>query len=319
MPKIRYRFNPDTLHYEKIELSLKKRIAKAIPRFLLVSIITVFFIFILSDFIDTPQERRLKRENKELKFQYELLDKRLSEAEKALVDIKRRDKNIYRIIFEAEPLPEDVRSAGYGGVNKYKKININLIKETAQKLDKLTHEMVVQSKSYDEIIKLAKQKKEFFKSLPSISPISDRNFKRFASGFGYRIHPIYKTRKMHTGVDLTAPRGTKVYVTGDGKVIKAGSSTGGYGNVIIIDHGFGYKTLYAHLSKVEVHVNQRVKRGEEIGLVGSTGRSIAPHLHYEVRYYDKPVNPINYYFSDITPEEYDRMILISSRPNQSLD
>mgnify|MGYP006276336219 CR=1 FL=1 len=319
MPKSRYRFNPETLHYEKIELTLKERIIRSLPRVFAVMIITTFIIFLLSDFIDTPQELQLKRENEQLRFHYEMLNKRMNEAEQALADIQRRDENIYRIIFEAEPLADEYRQPGVGGINKYKNIDLELIAETSERLDMLSRSMVSQSMSYDDIVKLAKSKKRFFKSVPAISPISDRNFKRFASGFGYRIHPIYKTRKMHTGIDLSAPRGTQVYSTGDGKVVKAGKSSGGYGKVIIIDHGFGYKSLYAHLSSIDVKKGQEVKRGEFIATVGNSGRSIAPHLHYEVRYNDKPVDPVNYYFNDLTPEEYEQMLIISSRPNQSFD
>ncbi len=319
MPKSRYRFNPETLHYEKIELTIKERIVRALPRVFAVMIITTFIIFLISDFIDTPQELELKRENDQLRFHYEMLSKRMAEAEKALNDIQRRDKNIYRIIFEAEPLADEMRNPGVGGIDQYRNIDLDIISKTSKQLDELSRSMVVQSKSYDEIIDLAKTKKQFFKSVPAISPISDRNFKRFASGFGYRIHPIYKTRKMHTGIDLSAPRGTKVYATGNGKVVKAGKSSGGYGKVIIIDHGFGYKSLYAHLNSVDVRKGHIIKRGEFIGTVGNTGRSIAPHLHYEVRYFDKPVDPVNYYFNDLTPEEYEQMLVISSRPNQSFD
>lgn len=318
MPKSRYRFNPKTLHYEKIELSTKERIVQALPRIFAVMIITSFIIFLLSDFIDTPQEMRLKNENDQLKIHYEMLSKRMNQAERALDDIQRRDENIYRIIFESEPFAYD-RTPGTGGIDKYKNIDLNLIAETSEKLDDLSLRMVAQSKSYDQVIELARRKKKFLKSVPGISPISDRNLKHFASGFGYRIHPIYKTRKMHTGIDLSAPRGTAVYATGDGKVVKAGKSTGGYGNVIIIDHGFGYKSLYAHLYKVEVQKGQEIKRGERIGAVGSTGRSIAPHLHYEVRFHDKPVDPVNYYFNDLTPEEYEQMINISLNSGQSFD
>lgn len=319
MSKTRFRFNPDTLHYEKIELSFKERFMRALPRVLAIMIITSFIIFLVSDLIDTPQELTLKRENEQLRFYYELLTKRMSEAEDALSDIQRRDKNIYRVIFEAEPMADEMRNPGIGGINSYKNINLDLIASTAEKIDALSRSLVGQSKSYDDIIQLAKMKKDFFNSVPAISPISDRNFKRFASGFGYRIHPIYKTRKMHTGVDLSAPRGTKVYATGNGKVVKAGKSTGGYGNVVIIDHGYNYTSLYAHLYTVDIKVGETVKRGEFIGTVGNTGRSVAPHLHYEVRFNDKPVDPVNYYFNDLTPEEYEQMLIISSRPNQSFD
>ena len=212
MSKTRYRFNPDTLHYEKIELSHKERFMRSLPRVLAVMIITSFVMFLFSDLIDTPQEKKLKRENEQLRFYYELLSKRMNEAENALADIQRRDKNIYRIIFEAEPMADEMRNPGIGGINNYKNIDLDLIATTAEKIDALSRSLVGQSKSYDDIIQLAKTKKDFFNSVPAISPISDRNFKRFASGFGYRIHPIYKTPKMHTGIYLSTPKLKKIRI-----------------------------------------------------------------------------------------------------------
>jgi murein DD-endopeptidase MepM/ murein hydrolase activator NlpD len=251
------------------------------------------------------------------------MGKKLVQISNVLNDIQQRDDNIYRVIFEADPIPKSIREAGFGGVNRYAKLegysNSDLVIETATKLDKISKKLYVQSKSYDKIIEMAKNKQKYFSCIPAIAPISDNALIRFASGFGFRIHPIYKTRKMHTGIDLTAPTGTKIYATGDGKVVKAGLSKGGYGQRVIIDHDYGYKTVYAHLSKIIVRRGQKINRGELIGLVGSTGVSTAPHLHYEVRRYNKPVNPINYYFNDITPSEYDKMILVSSRKNQSFD
>ncbi|MGI6477950.1 MAG: M23 family metallopeptidase [Salinivirgaceae bacterium] len=319
----KYRFNPDTLQYDKVERSVKRRIIAFIPKALVIVLITATLIFVLSDFIETPHERLLRVENEQLLLQYNIMNKRIDEMNNALTEIQKRDNNIYRMIFEAEPVPEDIRKGGFGGVNRYKHLesmsNSKLVIETARKLDELYNQYYFQSKSLDEVIELALYKKEFLESVPSISPISDKEFKRFASGFGYRLHPIYKTRLMHTGIDLTAPTGTPVYVTGKGTVIKAGSTSEGYGKVVIVDHGFGYSTLYAHLHEIDVKKGQKLTRGDLIGTVGSTGRSVAPHLHYEVRFYDKPIDPVNYYFNDLTPEEYDRIIELSQRPVQSFD
>ncbi len=323
MSKYQYKFNPESLNYDKIERTSKQKFFKFLSYISASIFFALIIIVIFSIFFDTPKEKSLKRENKELLGQYKIMNKKLFQISNVLSDIQQRDDNIYRVIFEADPIPKSIREAGFGGVNRYAKLegytNSELVIATATKLDKISNELYVQSKSYDDVIKMAKNKKKYFACIPAIAPISDKDLIRFASGFGYRIHPIYKTRKMHTGIDLTAPTGTKVYATGNGKIVKAGMSKGGYGNRIIIDHGFGYKTVYAHLSKILVRVGKKVKRGELIGLVGSTGVSTAPHLHYEVRIKNKPVNPINYYFNDITPDQYDKMILVSSMRNQSFD
>jgi murein DD-endopeptidase MepM/ murein hydrolase activator NlpD len=237
--------------------------------------------------------------------------------------IKERDDNIYRLIFGAEPIPESYREAGFGGVNRYKELEgyneSELVIKTAEKIDKLLKQLDVQWKSYEEVILLAEEKEDFLASIPAISPVADKDLTRFASGYGYRIHPIYRTKKMHTGIDLTAPIGTEVYATGNGKVTGAGYTLGGFGLRVIIDHGFGYKTLYAHLSSVSVKEGKEVKRGELIGTIGSTGRSTAPHLHYEVRKNNQTENPVNYYSNDLTPEQYEEILTVSSRMNMSFD
>ena len=281
------------------------------------------FLLLLSLFFDTPGEKIQKRENKQLLYQYELLNQKVEKMEQSMDEIQQHDDNIYRLIFGIDPVPENIRKAGVGGSNPYKELEqyskSDLLIETSKKIDNLTRRMVVQSESYDNIMKLVQDKEKFLASIPAISPIADRNLKRFASGYGYRIHPIYRTLKMHKGIDLTAPTGTKVYATGGGKVISAGYAAGGYGIKVIIDHGYGYKTLYAHLNKVNVKVGKRVARGDVIGEVGSTGRSTAPHLHYEVRKNDQTENPVNYYYTDLTPEEYEEMINVSSQMTMSFD
>jgi len=252
------------------------------------------------------------------------MGKRLDQMSTILADLENRDDNIYRSIFEAEPIPDNIRKAGIGGINRYKSLerfkdDAEIVINTSKKLDRLAKQLYIQSKSFDEIIELAKQKEQMLAAIPAIQPVSNKDLKRMASGYGMRIDPHYKTPAFHAGMDFTAPTGTPIYATGDGTVIRADRASRGYGNHVRIDHGFGYTTLYAHMSKTNVKVGSEVKRGEIIGYVGNTGKSVGPHLHYEVRKNDKPVNPINFYFSDLTPEEYDLVIQLSSQENQSFD
>ena len=323
MSKPKYSFNPESLSYDQIKLSPRQKIFKFLRGAMLLLSVSFVFLLILSLFFDTPGEKIQKRENKQLLYQYELLNQKVEKMEQSMDEIQQHDDNIYRLIFGIDPVPENIRKAGVGGSNPYKELEqyskSDLLIETSKKIDNLTRRMVVQTESYDNIMKLVQDKEKFLASIPAISPIADRNLKRFASGYGYRIHPIYRTLKMHKGIDLTAPTGTKVYATGGGKVISAGYAAGGYGIKVIIDHGYGYKTLYAHLNKVNVKVGKHVARGDVIGEVGSTGRSTAPHLHYEVRKNDQTENPVNYYYTDLTPEEYEEMINVSSQMTMSFD
>lgn len=275
------------------------------------------------NYLDSPKEKQLKREISELTFQYEILQKRMGQAEAVLSEIQKNDDNIYRVIFEAEPIPSSIREAGFGGVDKYKVLsgldNSQLMIETTMRVDKLLKRLYIQSKSFDEIFALAKSKNEMLASIPAIQPISNKDLTRIASGFGYRIHPVYKTSKMHTGIDFAAPTSTDVYATGNGIVSSVEKGGRGYGNCVVIRHGYGYETLYGHLSKILVRSGQRVKRGDIIGLVGSSGMSTAPHLHYEIIRNGAKVNPVNYFYNDLTPEQYERMLDIASRANQSFD
>ncbi|KPL22750.1 MAG: peptidase M23, partial [Bacteroides sp. SM1_62] len=277
-----------------------------------------------SSVFDTPREKMLKRENSQLNQQFEILNEKIGRLETVLEDIEKRDDNIYRTIFNADPIPHSVRDAGFGGVNRYENLegydNSDKIIETARRLDELTKAVYVQSKSYDEVIEMAKNRELQLSSLPAIQPIANKDLTRTASGWGFRIHPIYKIRKFHHGMDFTAPTGTEVYATADGTIELVERSRRGYGNKVVIDHGFGYKTLYAHLEEFnDLWKGKKVKRGDVIAYVGSTGLSTAPHLHYEVHLNGKKINPINYYFEDLTAEEYDRMIVLSMRPGQSYD
>lgn len=323
MPKSKYKFNHETLSFIKVKASFKQKLARGLTYLMSTIVITIVYYSIYTSFFDTPKERGLKREREELLLQFELLNGKYEQVEAVLKDIQQRDENIYRTIFEAEPIPLSIRSAGIGGADRYSELenlsNSELVIEATKKLDRITKEIYIQTKSFDEIIELAKNKEEMVKSIPAIQPISNNDLTRVASPFGVRIHPYYKVLKMHTGMDFTAPSGTEVYSTGDGVIVDVDRSKRGYGNTIIIDHGFGYKTLYAHLSEILVGVGRKVKRGEVIGLVGNTGMSLAPHLHYEVRKQDEPINPVNFYFNDLTPEQYEKIIILAANSGQSLD
>ena len=324
MGKSKYRFNTESLNYDKVRPSLKKRLLILVSYLSILAVIAILLNIFYASVFDTPREKILKRENSQLNQQFEILNQKIGHLENVLDDIEKRDDNIYRTIFNADPIPHSVRDAGFGGVNRYEYLegydNSDKIIETARRLDQLSKAVYVQSKSYDEVIDMAKNRELQLSSLPAIQPISNKDLTRTASGWGYRIHPIYKIRKFHHGMDFTAPTGTEVYATADGTVELVDRSRRGYGNKVVIDHGFGYKTVYAHLEGFNnLRKAQKVKRGDVIAYVGNTGLSTAPHLHYEVHLNAKKINPINYYFEDLTAEEYDRMIILSLRPGQSYD
>jgi len=322
MGKTNYRFNPDTLSFDKIERNIKTLVRKMLGYVSTGLVSGLIFFFLFLQFFDPPQTKRLKRQNEQLLSQYNLMNKDFEKVSKVLEDIQNRDDNIYRVIFEAEPIPSSVRMAGFGGANRYSKLedmdNSELIISTTRKLDILSKQVFVQAKSYDDVAKMAMNKEKMIASMPSIMPVSNRDLKQTASGWGMRIHPIYKIPRFHYGMDFTAATGTDVFATGIG-VVKSASRETGYGNIIVIDHGYGYETFYAHLSKINVQIGQKVNRGDVIGFVGSTGTSTAPHLHYEVSKNGTKVNPQNYYFQDLTPLEYEKMISIASNMGQSFD
>jgi len=323
MAKVKYYYDTKTLSYKRIELSGLNKL-KRLFYFLIGSAFAgLIMVIIFFQFFDSPKEKRLNREIDILTTQYEIVDDKLRQVELVLDDVQNRDDNIYRVIFEADPIPKSIRKAGYGGVNRYENLkgfnNSDLIINTSEKVNQISKQLYIQSKSFDDIIELAKNKADMLAALPAIQPVSNKNLSRMASGYGPRIHPIYKTRKMHSGMDFSAKSGTPIYATGDGKVSKVRRSRRGYGNHVIINHGYGYKTLYAHMKKYAVKKGQKVKRGEVIGYVGSTGTSVAPHLHYEVHKDGKKINPVNFYFNDLNPQEYEKMLEISSQNNQSFD
>jgi murein DD-endopeptidase MepM/ murein hydrolase activator NlpD len=323
MSKVKYKYNPETLSYDRVETGFKYYLGKAFSFTVSSAFMGLVFFFLYSNIFESPREIKLERENVKLLSQYEIMASKLDQALDVLDDIQQRDENVYRVIFEADSIPNAVRRAGFGGVNRYRYLedldNAELVISTAKKLDGVMKQLYVQSRSFDEIIDLAQRKEEMIRCIPAIQPISNKDLKRTASGFGMRLDPIYKTNKFHEGLDFSAPIGTEIYVTGDGVVKTVHKSAIGYGNYVEVDHGFGYTTLYAHMSEFKVRVGQKVKRGEVIGFVGNTGKSTGPHLHYEVRIKGKAVNPTHYFFQDLTPEEYEEMIRISSNSNRTFD
>jgi murein DD-endopeptidase MepM/ murein hydrolase activator NlpD len=272
------------------------------------------------NFFDSPKEKQLRREVEQYKLEYEILNSHLDNVQAVLKDVENRDDNIYRVIFEAEPIPNEVRNAGIGGADRYEKLkgydNSDLIIETTKKMDKISRMLYVQSKSFDEVFKMAKSKEKLMLNLPAILPLP-KNKGQIISGFGLRFHPILKYRRMHTGIDIAAPKGTPIYATGDGVIAKSGRESG-YGLTCIINHGFGYQTLYGHMSSIRVREGQKVKRGEVIGYVGSTGLSKAPHVHYEVILNGNKVNPVFFFYNDLSPDEYENVIDKANEENQCL-
>jgi murein DD-endopeptidase MepM/ murein hydrolase activator NlpD len=323
MAKVKYRFNAHTLSYDKIVISFKTRL----KRFLALSSTTLLTSILIAigilQFYESPRMRSLHKENERLLTQYELMYKDLSTIENVLDEIEQRDNNLYRVIFESDPIPSTIRKAGFGGVNRYSKLesfdNSELVIKTAEKIDVLSKQAYIQAKSYDEVMKMAMNKEELKTSLPAIMPISNKSLKSTASGWGYRIHPIYKIKQFHYGMDFTASIGTKIYATGEGVVKDVQSIGGGFGKFVIIDHGFGYETLYGHMSAFNVKKGDKVKRGSVIGFVGNTGTSTGPHVHYEVHKNGQPVNPQYYYFKDLNAQEYEKMVKISSNIGQTFD
>ncbi len=323
MSKVKYRYNPETLSYDRIETGFKYYSTRIFTYSMFSAVLGVVYFLGYTYLLDSPREKRLERENARLVSQYEIMDKKLGQVQIVLDDLQQRDENIYRVIYQADSIPNSIRRAGFGGVNRYSHLenmdNAKLVINTGKKLDIIMKQLYVQSKSFDEIIKLTLRKEEMLRCTPAIQPISNKDLKRTASGWGWRIDPIYKVKKFHEGMDFSAPEGTEIYSTGDGVIKRIIMSHGGYGNHLEVDHGFGYSTLYAHMEKFNVKVGQKVKRGDVIGFVGNTGKSTAPHLHYEVRIKNRPVNPSHYYFQDLNADQYEEMIQISANSNQTFD
>lgn len=323
MKHTKYKFNPDSLSFDKIRLGAKAILLRSLAYLIASVLVAVVLNFIFGLFFDTAKEKSLKREIAQLTLQYDLIHREMGNLEKVIGHLQETDDNLYRTIFGAEPIQSTQRQVGIGGVNHYNELegynNSAIVIETAKKLDVIRKKVYVQSKSFDELILLAKEKEEMLRSIPAIIPISSKDLTRIASGFGLRIHPVYKISKFHEGMDFTAPLGTDVYASGDGTIESVLSSKRGMGNYITINHGFGYSSVYAHLESFNVKPGQKVHRGDVIGFVGNTGMSVAPHLHYEIKLNGVNVDPVNYFFNDLSPAEYEKMIEIASKTGQSFD
>ena len=323
MAKVKYYYDSDTLSYKKI----KSKISDIFKKISLALVSAIMFMVlgyvVFTQFFDSPKEKELKRELEFVKLNEQLHDKKIEQLQKILEDIQVRDNNIYRLYFEVTPLSDEQRKAGFGGVNRYKSLegfnNSEMIIDVTRNMDILSKQLYVQSKSLDEIVKLAENKEKLLAAKPAIQPVRSQDLTRMASGYGWRTDPFTKTSKKHMGMDFTAPKGTPIYASGDGVVDRADEAAAGYGKHITIKHGFGYETLYAHLSNYNVKPRQRVKRGDLIGFVGNTGRSEGPHLHYEVIKNGEKINPINFYYGNLSPEEFAAMQKAAEIEGQSLD
>ena len=325
MAKVKYYYDSENLAYTKIKTRKRIKIGYAFL-FLVASALFGFLVFVLlinTPYFETPKDRLQAREIENLKLQYAILNKKLDEIDQAADALEERDNNIYRVYFNKTEIPDSIRKAGFRNSEKYKLLegynNSQLVLNTTKRVDKLSKQLAIQSKSLDEILKLAGAKENLLLAIPAIQPVRNENLKRVASGFGYRIDPFTKVRKMHNGMDFTANTGAPIYATGDGVVDRADNTASGYGNHVVIRHGFGYESLYAHLSKYNCRPGQRVKRGDIIGYVGSTGRSEGPHCHYEVHKDGKVVNPLNFYYGNISAVEYVAISQMANQENQSLD
>ena len=320
MGKSRYKFNPDTLNFDKIRPKVKRIFLKVTSFFALSLFLALIYYIIWSVIVDTPKEKSMKNELKQLALQNELIKNEMTDMEETLDQLQKTDEELYMSIFESKPVSDLYKK---GGIKRYRELdgysNAYITEQTSQRLDMIREKIYMQAKSYDDLVENIEDKDDMLQSIPVIMPINNDNLKRTASGYGMKMHPIYKIVMFHNGMDFTAPIGTEVFATGKGVVTSVVKSQKNLGNYVTIDHGYGYTSTYAHLDKINVKKGQRVNRGDVIGLVGNSGLSVAPHLHYEIKYKDKYVDPANFFFSDLSLEEYEKLIEITSSTSQSYD
>lgn len=323
MKKVKYYYNTHTLRYEKLDTPLRVRLLQFIG-FIAASIVTGLIIFAITfRYIDSPKEKYLRQQNDDLVSNYSVFMERLKQLELKMDELENRDNGVYRQIFGATPIPDSARIKDIEKKNEVKLVQSmgesELVKNITSQLNNIALRSAYQEKSYDEINNMVKNKEKLLAATPSIQPVSNKNLNRIASGYGYRIDPVYKDRRAHLGLDFTAPLGTPIYATADGRIKDAGFNTGGFGNRVVISHGFGYETLYGHMLRIKVRVGEMVKRGEVIGYVGNSGKSTGPHCHYEVHRNGVPVDPIYYFYNDLSPEQFDRILKLAATNNQSFD
>lgn len=322
MAKKKFHFNPETLSYEQIEHTITHWLKQFMIHALSGLSLGVIFFFIFVSTVQSPEEKQLNEEKRNMQAQYKVLERQFDEMQTVLTDIQQRDDNMYRVVFQADPIPLSVRKGTSANTQYYQQLldmtNSEVVVATTKKLNELKKQLYIQSKSFDDLVILTKNKDAMLLCLPAIQPVANKNLKYMASGYGWRIDPVYHTRRFHAGMDFTAPTGTPIYATANGTIMSAGWKQG-YGNCVEINHGYGYVTLYGHMSAIKTNVGKTVKRGEVIGLVGSTGKSTGPHLHYEVHLRGEIMNPANYYYLDLSPADYDRMIQMSANSGQMFD
>lgn len=322
MAKKKYKINPETLAMEQVEHGFRYWLRQTGIYILAGIVLGIGFLYLFLIFFPSPREKQLLREKAMMESQLEVLNSQVDQMQVVMTDLQQRDDNLYRVLLGAEPIPMSLRQGAQRKIDYYEQLaqmtNSELVADLTLKVDLLEKEMYVQAKSYDEVAQMAKEQEIRMENIPAIQPVMNKDLKRVASGYGMRIDPVYHVRKFHQGMDFTAPTGTEIFATGNARVEFTGWKQG-YGNTVILDHGYGYKTLYAHLYKSLVRKGQKVRRSDIIALVGNTGKSTGPHLHYEVRLNGKPVDPRNYYFYDLSPEEYDQMIQLSNNFGQMLD
>ena len=323
MTKIKYFYNTHTLRYEKLEVPLRVQLLRVFG-FLATALVTAFIIVSIAyKYFPSANEKRLMEQNANLKDDYTVLQDKVKQLELQMVELENRDNNVYRSIFEAAPIPDSARITEMEKTKEViliEKLSENdLVKSMSNQLNDLSLRTAFMDKSYVEIGNMVKNKEKLLLAIPAIQPVSNKDLTRIASGFGYRIDPVYKVTKMHAGLDFTAPQGTPIYATADGTVKEAGFNSGGFGNQVVINHGYGYETVYGHMVRVKARAGQNVKRGETIGYVGNTGKSTGPHCHYEVHKNGKPIDPVYYFYNDISPAQFDRLLKIASSGNQSFD
>ena len=323
MKKIKYYYNTNTLRYEKLETPLRVKLLRVLG-FIAASVVSaIIIVSIAFKYVASPAEKNLQRKYEIAEEKYDILNEQVGKLQQQMADLEKRDNNVYRVIFEANPIPDSARAKA---MEKQQEIQLvqgmdqsDLTGAIASTLNNLTQRIAFQTKSFDEIGGFIKNKEVLLACTPAIQPVSNKDLSRIASGFGYRIDPVYKTVKMHAGLDFAAPQGTPIYATANGTVVTGGNTGNGYGNHVVINHGYGYETLYGHMVRVKVHPGQKVKRGEIIGWVGSTGKSTGPHCHYEVHKNGQHLDPVYFFYNDLTPEQYDRLLKLAASPNQSFD
>src|SRR5687767_11555083 len=324
MARIKYYYDTETCKYERIRTKKTDIVLNSLGILSLTLAMAVGLLVLYSNYFESPKELMLKNEVNELQYYYSKLNQEVETLDETMQGLEHRDDNIYRVVLGAEPIDKSVRDAGVGGVDRYADIrmknvqNEDIIVALHERVDKLRRKLYIESKSQDEVVQKAENKEKLFAAIPAIQPIANEQLIALASGFGMRVHPIYEVKKMHSGIDFAAPIGTPIYATADGKIEEVNVRFSGYGKMVVIDHGFGYKTRYAHMHEFAVRKGQNIKRGELIGYVGDTGLSTAPHLHYEVLMNGVLINPVHYFFNDLSPAEYEKVVELASIENQSL-